>query len=234
MFPYAVLPLHGHERCGSGRHATCDDGPSLFAPRGGAPAVAVIRREEPTVPRLVPVSPADAPPELAAVWKEMFAGREPTNFWTTFALVPDIHQFRNELHRAVRAPHRSLDTQLIEIAIARAGLMSGSRFEYSQHLKGARRAGVAEEKLQALKGWTTSDLFDARERAVLAYTDEFVLHGDIQDQTFAALQRHLDDVQIFELTMAIAAYHSLARVIRALGLEFDDVPDRFLEVPRQV
>jgi hypothetical protein len=75
-------------------------------------------------------------------------------------------------------------------------------------------------------------LFDDVDRAVLAYTDDLVLQGGrVSDGTFAALQSHLSEVQIIELTYTICTYEMHATMTRALRLEFDDVPERIQEVP---
>ena len=102
---------------------------------------------------------------------------------------------------------------------------------FSQHCKAARRTGVTDEQLEAVPSWTTSDVFTAAERSVLAYTDELVLaDGRVQDATFGALSSHLDEPSIIELTYAIATYRLHAMMCRALRLEFDDVDERIVEI----
>jgi hypothetical protein len=66
---------------------------------------------------------------------------------------------------------------------------------------------------------------------VLAYTDELVQqNGRVQDATFAALSAHLSDEEILELTYITALYEMHAIMTRALRLEYDDVPERVVEV----
>ncbi len=69
---------------------------------------------------------------------------------------------------ALMQPGRKLPAKLRELAIIRTGIVGDSRFEYSQHLKVARMVGVTEDKLDAIKGWATSDKFSNVERAVMA------------------------------------------------------------------
>jgi alkylhydroperoxidase family enzyme len=103
---------------------------------------------------------------------------------------------------------------------------------FSQHAKAARDVGLSEEKISAVPAWATSDLFAPVERAVLAYTDELVLQlGRVQDATFAALKSHLSDEEILELTYVTGLYFMHAVMTRALKLEYDDVPERIVEVP---
>jgi alkylhydroperoxidase family enzyme len=77
-----------------------------------------------------------------------------------------------------------------------------------------------------------SDEFDAQERAVLAYVDALVLeHGRVQEAVFDALRAFLDDEAILELSYAIGTYTLHATLSRALRLEYDDVPERVVEIP---
>ena len=58
---------------------------------------------------------------------------------------------------------------------------------------------IPKEKLAAIKSWTTSTVYTAEERAVMAATDELIGRNMIEDETFAELKRHLNDEQIVEL-----------------------------------
>ncbi|MBT6445351.1 MAG: carboxymuconolactone decarboxylase family protein, partial [Acidimicrobiaceae bacterium] len=88
-----------------------------------------------------------------------------------------------------------------------------------------------DEQLRAIPAWTISDAFTPAERAVLAYTDELALaDGRVQDATFAALSSYLSEVEIVELTYAVASYKLHALMCRALRLEYDDVDERIVEI----
>ena len=131
------------------------------------------------------------------------------------------------------SPDRELPAALREVALTRTGFAAGSQFVFSQHCKAARKAGVTDIQLEAIPVWTIApaDVFSAVERAVLAYTDEMVLaDGRVQDATFAAVADHLSEVQIIELTYAVASYRLHAMMCRALRLEYDDVDERIVEV----
>ncbi|MGH7931620.1 MAG: carboxymuconolactone decarboxylase family protein [Candidatus Binataceae bacterium] len=133
---------------------------------------------------------------------------------------------------ALLRPGRVLEPRYRELAILRTGIVGDSKFEYSQHLKVARMAGIPEEKLQAVKGWQTSDKFDATERAVMAAADELVGRNLIEDATFAELKRHFSDEQIMELVYVIAMWRMHGIIVRALHLEYDnDTTARMREVP---
>ncbi len=193
--------------------------------------------------RLRQVSKTEASPEVRELYKQFFGDRDPVaepgtatgtpgDYWTTFALVPDLlFQARNSL-MALMSPGRVLKPKLRELAILRTGIVGDSRFEYSQHLKVARMVGVPEEKLAAIKGWATSDKFSAEDRAVMAAADELVGRNLVEDETFAELKKHLKDEAIMELFYVIALWRMHGMIVRALHLEYDkDTTARMQEIP---
>jgi alkylhydroperoxidase family enzyme len=194
------------------------------------------------MPRLRQVPRAEAPPDVQKVYDMLFGGRDPVaepgtatgtpgNWWTVFALVPDCFRHAVAGFGFYRSPARKLDPRLRELGQMRAGFLRQSQFVFSQHCKAARDLGLSEEKIQAAPAWATSGAFAPAERAVLAYTDELVLQdGRVQDATFDALHAHLSDEEVLELTYITALYEMHAIMTRALRLEYEDVPERVVEV----
>jgi alkylhydroperoxidase family enzyme len=193
--------------------------------------------------RLRQVPKAEATPEVAKIYREVFGERDPVaepgtatgtpgDYWTTFALVPDLLLMAYNSLLPLLQPGRQLDPQLRELVILRTAIVGDSKFEYSQHMKVARTVGIPEEKLAALKGWTTSDLFTPKERAVMAATDEILSRNLVEDETFAALQQHLSDPEILELFVVSGLWRMHGLIVRALHLEYDnDTTARMREVP---
>ena len=156
----------------------------------------------------------------------------PGNWWTVFALVPDVFNHAVAGFGLYRSSRRKLDAKLRELAQTRAGYARGSQFVFSQHCKAARSVGFSDKQVAAIPAWHTSDAFSPLERAVLAYTDELVLAGGrVADGTFEALRASLSDEEILELTYVTLTYELHATMCRALRLEYDDVDDPIVEVP---
>ena len=102
---------------------------------------------------------------------------------------------------------------------------------FSQHCKSLRGLGVSEAKIAALPVWQTSDVFDAKERLVLAYADRLVCHGGrVPDALFAEVKAAFSDEEILELTYITCLYFMHAVMSRALRTEFDDRDDPIVEV----
>jgi alkylhydroperoxidase family enzyme len=194
------------------------------------------------VPRLREVSRAEASdPVVLNMYERLFGDRDPVrepgtatgtpgNWWTVFALVPDV--FRHAVDGFALYRSRSIDPVLRELGQTRAGWLVGSQFVFSQHCKSCRTVGVAEEKIAAIPSWSTATVYAPAERAVLAYADALVGDGGrVPDGLFEELRRHLDDVEILELTYITCLYEMHATMSKALRTEFDDRDDVIVEVP---
>ncbi|MGZ4677777.1 MAG: carboxymuconolactone decarboxylase family protein [Acidimicrobiia bacterium] len=155
----------------------------------------------------------------------------PGDWWTVFALVPDVLQHCVDGFGLYQSPKRLLDPQLRELGQTRAGWARGSQFVFSQHCKSMRALGMSEEKIAAVPAWSVAECFSPVERAVLAYTDALVYDGGrVADGVFAALRSHLSDEAILELTYITALYEMHATMCRALRLEYDDRDEPIVEV----
>jgi alkylhydroperoxidase family enzyme len=195
------------------------------------------------MPRLRQVPRAEVSDELTLrMYDQLFDRRDPVaepgtatgspgDWWTVFALVPDVMRHAVRGFALYGSAKRLLDPVLRELGQTRAGWDVGSQFVYSQHCKSCRNLGMSEERIAAIASWQVSQLFSPVERAVLAYTDALSLDGGrVPDDVFAVLKAHLSDEEILELTYITTMYVMHAIMSRALRTEFDDRPDPIVEV----
>lgn len=195
------------------------------------------------MPRLRRVRRVDLHPGAQPVFQMLFGDRDPIDepgtptgtpgdWWSTFALVPDVFDHALDGIALYRSPKRLLDPKLRELGQTRVGWCVGSRFVYSQHRKACRTVGLTDEQIDAIEAWETAKCFDGAERAVLAYTDALsIQHGRVPDGVFDALQTHLTDEEILELTYIVGTYAMHGAMSRALRLEYDDDPPVLVEEP---
>jgi alkylhydroperoxidase family enzyme len=155
----------------------------------------------------------------------------PGDWWTVFALAPDIFKHAVDGFAVYRHPDRKIDPVLRELGQTRAGWVKASQFVFSQHCKSLRGLGVSEEKIAAVPHWAVSELFNAQERAVLAYADCLCQAGGRTPKAVIdKLKTFWSDEEIFEFTYITCLYDMHAVITRALRLEFDDRDDPIVEV----
>lgn len=196
------------------------------------------------MPRLRQVPRAEAEAGIVIrMYDLLFGDRDPVaepgtatgtrgDWWTVFALSPDVLEHAVQGFALYQSADRLVDPLLRELGMMRAGWARGSQFVFSQHCKQARLHGMEEAKIAAIPAWTVADVYSPGERAVLAYTDGLVLGGGrVADDVFAALRRHLSDEQILELTYTTCLYDMHAVMAGALRLEQDDRDDPVVESP---
>ena len=196
------------------------------------------------MPRLRQVPRSEAAPSVVPLYDLLFgpdrdpvaepgtATGAPGDWWTVFALVPDVFDHAVRGFALYQSPARHLDPVLRELGQTRVGWARASQFVFSQHCKSCRSAGISEEKIAAIPSWSVAECFSPIERTVLAYTDALVYDGGrVADGVFDALQAELSDEEILELTYITSLYDMHAVMSRALRTEFDDRHDPIVEIP---
>ena len=184
--------------------------------------------------RLHQVTRAEATsPVVTMMYDHLFGDRDPVaepgtttgtpgDWWTVFANSPDVLEHAVQGFLLYQSPRRQLDPLLRELAQARVGFTTGSRFVSSQHVLALRKLGEGTERIDALQHDVRSDLFTETERRVLQYADHLAHdHGSVPDEVFDPLKEELGDVAMLELTYITAMYVMQAVMSKALRTEGD-------------
>ena len=115
-----------------------------------------------------------------------------------------------------------LSPRLRELAILRVGQLSGSEYEFGQHIRIAGTVGISYDEMAALQDYADSDTFSELERAVLAYVDAAArLDADAADRA-RDLKRWLSDRELVELSMCVGYWGLVARILVPLEVELDE------------
>jgi alkylhydroperoxidase family enzyme len=153
--------------------------------------------------------------------KDMFAkirakGGQPLNIHLVQGFAPPLAKARLDMAYALRYDVTT-PALLREMAILRTGQILHSDYELDQHLPLARTCGITDAQIVALPDWRGSDLFDARQRALLAYTEALDQHGgDVDDATYEALAKEFSPREIVELTITVVTYYGTGQLTKAL------------------
>ncbi len=115
----------------------------------------------------------------------------------------------------------STPRRLIELTIMRTAQIVGSTYEINQHTPLIKMCGYSDAQIAALPTWQASTLFDDQERAVLGYVEEMTHGGDVDDSTFAALQKYFTPQQIVELTYTTGNYYANGLLTKALRIQVE-------------
>ena len=160
---------------------------------------------------------ADFAPPLKKRLVELWG--TPPNLYKALGNHPELVAAWAEFSKTLRHDTRT-PRALRELVILRGAQLMRSEYEWAQHLKMARQAGVSEAQIQELPSWRTSKAFDAREKAALALA-EAVTHGSVSDEVYAEAMRHFDHHDYVELSITAAFYAMVGRMLDAMAVPLD-------------
>ncbi|BBX15622.1 carboxymuconolactone decarboxylase [Mycolicibacterium duvalii] len=110
----------------------------------------------------------------------------------------------------------TLSKRITETVILRTAAVRRSEYLWDHHVPLARRAGLTDEDLAAIRRGAAADPLDA---AVLAAVDELHRDSVIGDATWNALTGALDEQQLMDLVFTAGGYGTLAMAIETFGIE---------------
>jgi alkylhydroperoxidase family enzyme len=179
----------------------------------GGPA----RPASPRIPPLPVDERDDQARELLAQAGGPAAGA--TNIFATFVRHPGL--FRKWLPFGGKLLAGRLPARDRELLILRTGWNCRAPYEWAQHVRIARAAGLSAEEIERVKagpgaaGWSDLDALLVRA------ADE--LHDDacLSDATWAALAGHYDERQMIEVPMLVGHYHLVAFTLNSLGVQVE-------------
>ena len=124
-----------------------------------------------------------------------------------------------------------VDPRLRELAILQVGYLARSPYEYSHHVKLGREAGVTDDDIRAIAEETAGrpTKLDTLSKTVLRAAREMTNDLAMSDESFAALEKALGREQVIDLTLAIAFYNAVVRLLGTLQIDVEPEYQRYLE-----
>lgn len=122
--------------------------------------------------------------------------------------------------------HRSrLDPRLRQLAILQVGWLARSPYEWSHHVRISREFGVPDHDIAAIAVETDGrdSGLDPLAKLVLRGAREMWQGPGMSSETFDALRPHLDPALLTDLTVVVAFYCGVVRLLATL--EVDVEPD---------
>ena len=112
----------------------------------------------------------------------------------------------------------SIEPELRELIKIRASQLNGCAFCIQYHLNDARKLDIAPARLDLLAAWREASVYSARERAALEWTERITLIAQhhIDDEAYAALQKHFNEREIGFLTVAVSQINAWNRIAAPL------------------
>lgn len=144
---------------------------------------------------------------------------EPATLRTALAHCPELALAFHRLYGTLWS-EGIVDQSIKETARMRNARVTDCAFCKNVRFDGARDAGLTEDMVDLIRdGYERSALSD-RQKVVLRYTDTYLTDpGGIDDDLRARMAAHFSSAEIVELTLALAMFLGMAKVLISLGTE---------------
>jgi len=128
------------------------------------------------------------------------------------ALAPELYQAVCTLDGAVTKS--GLDKRTLHLVKLRASQINGCAYCVDLHVKDALADGMDAQLLHLVAVWRESPFFDARDRAVLEWTESVTLAAEtgIPDAAFETVRAVFSEADIAKLTIAIGTINIWNRI----------------------
>lgn len=116
-------------------------------------------------------------------------------------------------------PGGKLPRRDTELVILRVAHNTGSEYEWSQHERIARRAGLSEVEISRIRSGPNAPGWSEREELLLRAADEMHDERRIGEELWARLAAGFDEVLLIEICMLIGHYEMLAMILNTLEVQ---------------
>jgi len=124
-----------------------------------------------------------------------------------------------ELLTSVRS-RSTIPPALRELIIIRVAVLNDAPYEARQHTPIALESGATQEQIDALRAWEeNTSLFDEAAQAAFAYTDDMTRNVKVAEPVWRSLRKDFSERECLEITVLVAAYNMVSRVLSALDLD---------------
>lgn len=150
-------------------------------------------------------------------------GGPPPNVFTTLARHRRV--FRPWLRFAGRLmPGGTLPRAESELVILRVARVTGSEYEWAQHVKLGRTAGLSDEEIERVRLGAEAPGWSTRQALLLRAVDELHDHDRIGDALWAELAREYREHELIEICLLAGHYIMLAMTLNSLGVQVEPQP----------
>ena len=157
---------------------------------------------------------ADLNEDLQKRWDQFAERGGPLNIQRLFFAQPEL---RLDAFGAWRAS--GLDDRTREIVILRAAFRKESTYEWHQHVRIARDAGLSDDDINAVRNWRESKTFTDDERTLLAYVDALADGPPVPADVFKAVADSRSRAHLVGVSFLITLYFQLAAIMATFELQ---------------
>jgi 4-carboxymuconolactone decarboxylase len=174
-----------------------------------------------TQPRITPVSIADATPEQKKFLDALDPGLSRLNVVKSFARNPKLAEawmpFARYILRNSTLPPRDR-----EILILRIGCLNRSQYEFTQHVRVGKAAGLSDDDITRITAGADAPGWSAFEMALMRAADQLHARSTVDDVVWNTLRGRYDDNQLMDVVVTVGQYNLVSWYLNTLGTPFEE------------
>ena len=173
--------------------------------------------DRPRTARIEPITEAERTGPIRELLDTTVVGGRDANIFTTLVRAQGL--FRKWLPFGGKLLNGKLAARDRELLILRTGWLCQAPYEWGQHVRLARVAGLSDEEIQRVVEGADGPGWNGHESTLLRAADE--LHSDacISDDTWVALASTYTVEQLIEVPMLVGQYHLVSFTLNSLGIQ---------------
>jgi alkylhydroperoxidase family enzyme len=115
----------------------------------------------------------------------------------------------------------TLPPRIRELAILRVAHRRNCTYEWTHHVDLAKREGISDEDIEAVRRPGAEGHFDDFERTVITGVDELDEKSELSDETWTTLGQRMDDRQLMDYVFTVGSYTMLAMALNTFGVQVE-------------
>jgi 4-carboxymuconolactone decarboxylase len=172
----------------------------------------------PDTPRLAPLADEEQDEHVRELLEEVrIPGAQAVNIFETLVRHPGL--YRRWMPFAGKLLGGKLPERDRELLILRTAWASRSAYEWGQHVRIAKAAGITDEEIERVVAAPAAPEWSSFDRTLLTAADELENDACISDRTWRALAERYDQKQLIEVPMLVGHYRMLAFALNSLGVQ---------------
>ncbi|MCL5778669.1 carboxymuconolactone decarboxylase family protein [Limibaculum sp. FT325] len=164
---------------------------------------------------LDPITDDDWPPALAHL-KDSFIGRG--NVYRVMAHHPALVSAWSGLRQHV-VTRNALGDERLEVVILRVGHRLGAAYEWDHHVVRARKAGLSDRRIAAMRG--APDAMEGADALLARAVDDLVDHGRLSAGLQSGISTELGTEAMLDLIATVGFYTTLAFIVKSFDTPLD-------------
>lgn len=173
--------------------------------------------------RLTPIQMNEWTDDVQKLLDPNDTGQPTLNLYMTLARHPDFYRPRAVQSAYIRTG-ATLSGRVREILILRIGWLCGAEYEWAQHVRDARLAGLIDEEIRRIAIGPDASGWDPFEANLIRAADELHRMDTISSCTWEALATHYSTPELIDVVITVAGYRMVSMALNSLGTQLE--PDR--------